>query len=197
MVEKTPESHPGRSLEFLGCAAQKILYRAEKQNVDSHIGYRNRRPRPVPCFVNPLQSRPMKVHEARVRVRYAETDQMGVVYHSNYLIWMEVGRVEYCRAAGLRYKDLEDESQIHLAVVEASCRYMHPARYDEEIVIRTTVAEAHSRMVVFRYDLVHAESGAPVASGSTKHVFLGKDLRPKKLPREHWHIFGLDSALKT
>lgn len=134
----------------------------------------------------------MKFHEAKIRVRYAETDQMGVVYHANYLVWMEVGRVEYCRAEGLRYKDLEEENQIHLAVVEASCRYLHPAKYDDEILVRTSVAEAHSRMVVFHYELVNAGSGAAVARGMTKHIFLGKDLKPRKLPREHWRIFGLD-----
>lgn len=134
----------------------------------------------------------MKIHETKVRVRYAETDQMGVVYHANYLVWMEVGRVEYCRAEGLRYKDLEDENQIHLAVVDVACRYLHPAKYDDEILIRTSVAEAHSRMVVFHYDLVNAESGMNVARGTTKHIFLGKDLKPRKLPREHWHVFGMD-----
>jgi acyl-CoA thioester hydrolase len=133
----------------------------------------------------------MRVHEARVRVRYAETDQMGVVYHANYLVWMEVGRVEFCRAAGLRYKDLEAETEIHLAVAEASCRYLQPAKYDDEVLIRTSVAQAHSRMVVFHYELVNAESGAVLATGLTKHVFLGRDLRPRKLPAEHWAIFGV------
>ena len=92
----------------------------------------------------------MSSHETRLRVRYAETDQMGIVYHANYLIWMEVGRVEYCRAAGMRYRDLEAEG-INLAVVEAECRYLKPALYDQEIAIVTTLAEASPRMLEFRY----------------------------------------------
>ena len=80
--------------------------------------------------------------ETRLRVRYAETDQMGVVYHANYLIWMEVGRVEYWRAAGLRYRDMEREDGILLIVAEVHCRYLAPAVYDEEVIIRTSVAEA-------------------------------------------------------
>jgi YbgC/YbaW family acyl-CoA thioester hydrolase len=77
----------------------------------------------------------MDVVEARVRVRYAETDQMGVVYHANYLVWMEVGRVEYWRAAGLRYRDMEQEDGVLLVVAEVNCRYRAPALYDEEVVI--------------------------------------------------------------
>ena len=78
----------------------------------------------------------------RVRVRYSETDQMGVVYHANYLVWMEVARVDYCRQAGFRYKDLEIEHGILLAVTEANCRYLSPARYDDEIEIETTLTRA-------------------------------------------------------
>ena len=91
----------------------------------------------------------MKSVEARLRVRYAETDQMGIVYYANYLVWMEIGRVEYCRAAGIRYRDMEQEDGILLTVAEASCRYASPALYDEEVVIRTWIAEANPRMIRF------------------------------------------------
>ena len=77
----------------------------------------------------------MQPVDTRLRVRYAETDQMGVVYYANYLIWMEVGRVEYCRAAGIRYRDMEDDDGILLVVAEANCRYLAPARYDDEVRI--------------------------------------------------------------
>ena len=77
----------------------------------------------------------MVEHETTLRVRYAETDQMGVAYYANYLVWMELGRVEYCRAAGLRYRDMEENDQVLLAVVEASCRYVSPARYDDEVIV--------------------------------------------------------------
>jgi acyl-CoA thioester hydrolase len=85
--------------------------------------------------------------ETRLRVRYAETDQMGVVYHANYLIWMEVGRVEYWRAAGLRYRDMEREDGVLLVVAEVNCRYLSAAVYDEEVIVRTSVAEVSPRMI--------------------------------------------------
>jgi acyl-CoA thioester hydrolase len=132
---------------------------------------------------------PMTSHETRLRVRYAETDQMGIVYHANYLIWMEVGRVEYCRAAGLRYKDLEAEG-INLAVVEAKCRYLKPARYDQEIAVVTTVVDASPRMVEFRYDIRDAEQGETLTEGRTRHFFVGRDMRLCKLPERYRAIFG-------
>ena len=101
----------------------------------------------------------VRSHETRFRVRYAETDQMGVVYYANYLVWMELGRAEYCRAAGIRYRDMEVDDGVLLAVVEAHCRYLHPARYDEEIAVKTWVAKANQRMVEFEYEIREAESG--------------------------------------
>jgi len=136
-------------------------------------------------------------HEAQIRVRYAETDQMGVVYHANYLVWMEVGRVEYCRSIGLRYKDMETEESTHLAVAEVGCRYLAPALYDEEVVVKTWVGEIHSRMIVFRYELRNLETEKVLATGFTKHVFVGRDLKPKKLPPRYWAAFGLTPQSKT
>ena len=86
-------------------------------------------------------------------MRYAETDQMGVVYYANYLIWMEIGRSEYCRAAGVEYKDMESGDGIRLAVVEAHCRYLQPARYDDEIAVKTWIARANRRMIEFHYPI--------------------------------------------
>jgi acyl-CoA thioester hydrolase len=133
----------------------------------------------------------MNDHEIAFRVRYAETDQMGIVYHANYLVWMEIGRVEYCRAAGLRYKDLETNEGINLAVVEAECRYLKPAHYDDMVTVRTGVAEAATRAVEFRYEIWRKETEEMLATGRTRHVFLGKDLKPKKLPSMHWPVFGI------
>lgn len=133
----------------------------------------------------------MSIVEARIRVRYAETDQMGIVYHANYLIWMEVGRVEYYRASGYRYRDLEKEG-ILLAVVEANCRYLSPAIYDDEILIRTWVAEASSRKVRFGYELVCADDGRRVAEGYTIHVFCGPDKKARKLPEKYHAVFGVN-----
>ena len=129
--------------------------------------------------------------DARVRVRYAETDQMGIVYHANYLVWMEVGRVEYCRASGARYRDLEKEGVL-LAVVEASCRYFSPALYDEEVVIRTRIQAANSRQVRFAYELVSAEDSRRLAEGYTIHVFMGPDRKARKLPVRYHPLFGIE-----
>ena len=138
-----------------------------------------------------LQFDPMRSVEARLRVRYAETDQMGIVYHSNYLIWMEVGRVEYCRAAGIRYRDLERDEGILLAVVEASCRYISPAHYDDEVIVRTRIVEAHPRMLKFGYEMLDAATNRVLATGETKHVFCDRGRRPVKLPEKHRAAFGM------
>ena len=129
-----------------------------------------------------------------IRVRYAETDQMGVVYYANYLVWMELGRAEYCRAAGIRYRDMEANDGVLLAVVEAHCRYLHPARYDEEIAVKTWVAKATQRMVEFEYDIRDAENGRELASGGTKHIFLRANMRPVKLPEKYLPLFGITSV---
>lgn len=123
-------------------------------------------------------------------MRYAETDQMGIVYHANYFAWMEVGRIEYCRAAGLRYRDLEQQEGILLSVVEVGARYSAPARYDDEVVVKTWVEEANARMVVFRYEIRHGETGQVLVTGFTKHVYLGRDLKPRKLPEPYRGVFG-------
>jgi acyl-CoA thioester hydrolase len=131
------------------------------------------------------------VHEARFRVRYAETDQMGVVYYANYLVWMEIGRAEYCRAAGVRYKEMEAADGVRLAVVHAQCRYLHPARYDQQIAVETCVARANRRMVEFQYRILDAETRQELASGETRHIFLGADMKPLKLPEKYYALFGI------
>ena len=92
-------------------------------------------------------------HDVTIRVRYAETDQMGVVYHSNYLIWFEVGRVELMRALGFDYKLMEIHDDIFIVVADVHCRYHHSARYDEVLRIRTRIAESKNRVVVFSYEV--------------------------------------------
>jgi acyl-CoA thioester hydrolase len=129
--------------------------------------------------------------ETRLRVRYAETDQMGIVYHANYLIWMEVGRVEYCRAAGIRYRDMERDDGVLLAVVEASCRYVSPALYDEEVIVKTWIEDAHPRMVRFGYEMLEASARRLLATGETNHIFCDRDRKPMKLPAKYRAAFGL------
>lgn len=133
----------------------------------------------------------MTAHETRFRVRYAETDQMSVVYYANYLVWMEVGRAEYCRAAGGRYKDMESTDGVRLAVVDAHCRYLYPARYDQEIAVKTSIARANRRMIEFHYEIRDAETGQELATGETKHIFLGPDMKPVKLPEQYYALFGV------
>ena len=136
----------------------------------------------------------MTSYETRFRVRYAETDQMGVVYYANYLIWMELGRAELCRAAGIRYKDMEAQDGIRLAVVDAHCRYLYPARYDDEVAVKTRVARANPRMVEFHYQICDAVTSRDLASGETRHIFLGSDMKPVKLPEKYRVLFGVGSS---
>jgi acyl-CoA thioester hydrolase len=136
----------------------------------------------------------VRSHETLLRVRYAETDQMGVVYYANYLVWMELGRAEYCRAAGIRYRDMEVTDGVLLAVVEAHCRYLHPARYDDEIAVKTWVSKSSPRMVEFQYEIRNAQNGRELASGETRHIFLGAKMRPVKLPAKYLPAFGITSV---
>ena len=123
--------------------------------------------------------------EARVRVRYAETDQMGIVYHANYLVWFEVGRVELLRSLGLDYKRLEVEEECWIAVVEATVRYKAPARYDDELTIQTRVAGLRGPVVRFGYRIVRAEDGLLLCEGETVHVVVGRDMKRRSMPRKY------------
>jgi acyl-CoA thioester hydrolase len=129
-------------------------------------------------------------HDATVRVRYAETDQMGVVYHANYLIWFEVGRVELMRALGLEYKTMETADDCHIVVGEASCRYLHPARYDELLRVRTRIAEARNRTVRFSYEVFRDRDNRLLATGETVHIICGSNGRPKLLPEKYRAVFS-------
>ena len=124
-------------------------------------------------------------HDAAIRVRYAETDQMGVVYHANYLIWFEVGRVELMRALGFEYKLMETDDDCFIVVAEASCRYLSPARYDELLRVRTRISEAGNRIVRYSYELLRDSDHRILATGATTHVICGKDGKPKQLPQKY------------
>ena len=133
----------------------------------------------------------MPSHQTRVRVRYAETDQMGVVYYANYLVWMEVARVEFCKSLGFRYRDMELEDGVLLAVIEVQCRYLHPARFDEEVIVETRIAEANSRLVEFAYEMRLADSGRKLATGSTRHIFCNREMKRLRLPEKYRAAFGM------
>jgi acyl-CoA thioester hydrolase len=126
-------------------------------------------------------SRVPTAHDIEFRVRYAETDQMQVVYHSNYLIWCEVGRTEFIRALGTPYAELERQN-VGLAVVEASIRFRSPARYDNLIRVTTTISEVRSRTITFDYVISNAETGERFATASTKLASLTRDSRLTTIP---------------
>lgn len=123
------------------------------------------------------------VVETTLRVRYAETDAMGVVYHTNYIVWFEVGRGEYMRQQGGNYADLEAQGY-YLPVVEVQARYLAPARYGDLVTVRTWVKEARSRQVTFGYEVVMAETGQLLATGWTKHVCVDREGTIRMIPRE-------------
>ncbi len=125
-----------------------------------------------------------KISRSKVRVRYAETDQMGVVYHANFFIWFEVGRVELLRQAGLDYKQRDSQEEFHIAVVEASCRYKSPARYDDELILETHIVALRRSVLKFGYRVLRDEAGSPrlLADGDTTHVVVDRHLQKIALP---------------
>lgn len=127
------------------------------------------------------QPRRGTAHTIEFRVRYAETDQMQVVYHSNYLIWCEIGRTEFIRALGMPYAELERQN-VTLAVVEASLRFHSAARYDNLIRVTTTITDVRSRTITFDYVITNAETGERFVSASTKLASLTRDSRLTTLP---------------
>ncbi len=126
-----------------------------------------------------------------VRVRYAETDQMGVVYYGNYFTYFEVGRVEWCKAHGFNYRDMEREDGALLVVAEARCRYKAPARFDDLLEIRTSLKQARQTVVAFSYEVRKAESGELLATGETVHFITDANLQPRQLPEKYRSLFGL------
>lgn len=120
-------------------------------------------------------------HTVEFRVRYAETDQMQVVYHSNYLIWCEIGRTEFIRALGTPYAELEKQN-VTLAVIEASMRFHAGARYDNLIRVTTTISDVRSRTITFDYVITNAETGEKFVTASTKLASLTRDSRLTAIP---------------
>ncbi len=117
------------------------------------------------------------------RVRYAETDQMGVAYYANYLVWFEVSRAGFCRAIDYPYSRIEEEDGIFLPVVEAHCRYLNGLRYDQEFFVRTSLQEFRRRSCIFAYQVHDQESGQLCAEGWTKHLFINREGKVKSFPK--------------
>jgi acyl-CoA thioester hydrolase len=132
---------------------------------------------------------PQAVNETRLRVRYAETDQMGVVHHSNHFIWFEVGRVELLRQLGFSYRDMESRDNCFIAVAEANCRYRAPVRYDEEVLVRTQLVNVRESVIHFGYELRRAEDGALLAEGETTHIVTDATMKIAALPEKYMKAF--------
>jgi acyl-CoA thioester hydrolase len=120
---------------------------------------------------------------------------MGVVYYANYYIWMEVGRVDLCKARGFNYRDMEIDDGIFLAVAESQCRYRYPARFDDEVVVKTWIESANARMVIFAYEIRLAEDDRVLATGSTRHVFVSRAMQRARLPEKYHALFGISAQV--
>lgn len=121
-------------------------------------------------------------HESEIRVRYAETDKMGIVHHSNYLIWFEAGRSDLCRAKGFSYKEMEENDNALMVVAESYCRYKSPAYYEDVLSVRTRVAEIRSRSIRFIYEIVRPSDGMLLAEGETLHLVTDQFKKVRQIP---------------
>jgi len=127
--------------------------------------------------------------ESRLRVRYAETDQMGVAYHANHFIWFEVGRVELLRQLGFSYRDMEQMDNCFIAVVDARCRYKAPVRYDDEVIVRTHLKNVRETVIHFGYELLRASDGALLAEGETTHIVTNAEMKVRPIPEKYLKVF--------
>jgi len=125
------------------------------------------------------------VYETIVRVRYAETDQMGVVYYANFFVWFEVGRVELLRDIGFSYREMEKLDDCHIVVAEARCSYKKPALYDDSLRIRTRVLQVRRKTIRFSYEVLRDPGAELLATGETLHVICNKSGQPKSLPEKY------------
>ena len=129
-----------------------------------------------------------------VRVRYAETDKMGVVYYGNYYIYFEIGRVEYMRNLGVDYRRMEIDDDSFIVVAESSCRYRRSARYDDKLRIRTRVLSVKRRTIQFGYEIIHDETGELLATGETTHVVCSSAGKPKALPEKYRALLDISES---
>jgi len=124
-----------------------------------------------------------------LRVRYAETDQMGVVYYANFLVWFEIGRTDFCRQHGFAYREMEQHDGLYITVAEARCRYKAPARYDDEVLVRTCLRALRRRVLVFGYEIYRQSTDDLLAEGETVHVVTDRGGRPRSLPDKYRDLF--------
>lgn len=137
----------------------------------------------------------MQSHETVLRTRYGETDQMGIIYHPNYYIYFEMGRTEFLReASGMSYKELEDTG-IMLPLSETHCKYRFPAKYDDELVVRTYIKEITVARIVFSYQLLRKADGVILAVGETKHAFTNRQGKPVNLKKTNKALYDIFDSL--
>lgn len=141
-----------------------------------------------PKASHPKEAGQTGVVESSIRVRYAETDRMGVAYYANHFIWFEVGRSDYCRARGFSYADMERDSATLLMVVEARCRYRGAVTYDDELVVQTWLKSLGKRLMTFGYNLVRKDDGLCVAEGETVHIVTDRTGKPRSLPDVYYRL---------
>ncbi len=134
------------------------------------------------------------VAETSLRVRYQETDQMGVVYHTNYLVWFEVGRTEMMRERGFSYKDLEEKGLL-LPVVDIHCKFAYPARYDDMVIVRTKISQFNRSKIVFAYEVIHQETGRRLVKGKSVHLWVDKEMKRINLKQVFPELYTLLSHL--
>ncbi len=130
-----------------------------------------------------------RAFETSLRVRYAETDQMGVVYHANYIVWFEVGRVEMLRDLGFHYREMEQQDHAHIVVVDARCRFKAPAHYDDLITIRTRLLNVRDSLLHFGYEVVRSSDGTLLAEGETVHLVVDAEFKRIRLPEKYREAF--------
>lgn len=136
-------------------------------------------------------------HETLLRVRYAETDKMGIVYYANYLVWFEIGRTEFCRTRGFSYRDMEEMDDAFLVVAESYCRYKAPAYYDDELLIRTHITELRKRSLRFGYEIVRVSDDQIIAEGETGHVITDGTGRVRSIPEAYTQRLLAPPVLKS
>jgi acyl-CoA thioester hydrolase len=125
----------------------------------------------------------------QLKVRYAETDQMGVVYYANFFVWFEIGRADFCRQHGFVYREMEEHDALYIMVAEARCRYKAPARYDDNIEVRTRLREVRKRVLVFDYEIYRPPGNETIAEGETVHVITDREGHPRVLPDKYRELF--------
>lgn len=132
----------------------------------------------------------MNWNESEITVRYAETDQMGVVYHANYLVWFEIGRTDICKTKGFSYRDMEQNDDALMVVAEVYCRYKSPAFYDDKLIVRTKVEEVRSRTVRFLYEIFRPSDSQVLVEGESLHIFTDKQKRVRTLPEKYRELLA-------